>query len=218
AWGSWSRSTRASCGGSAGASGGRSRRRGDAQEPPVADGFRVQLLEKGLDAIELVADLASELVVDRDRLAQDLLPAGLVDAGAVLLAELLQAPLGQDDPPDRLEVEAHELLELADASYAGDVLLRVANRPGRHADPLGDLSDSIGLAGHLAINSSGSSSSRPEEMPAAWPASACTNRDPRSHEAQAATRHITSEATNAMCSPWMNGPEISLGKKVVPVR
>jgi len=41
---------------------------------------------------------------------------------------------------------------------------------------------------------------------------------PRSQEATAAIRHISEEAMNAMRRPWMKGPEMSWGKKWLPVR
>src|SRR5204862_1994037 len=96
-----------------------------AGSPTVELGSRVQIGEERLEAGLLGPHLRAEAVVDLDGLGDDL-PLALGRApGPELLAQFVETVLGGHDRSDLVEVEAAEVLQLADASDPGDVVIRV---------------------------------------------------------------------------------------------
>src|SRR5581483_1727025 len=192
-----------------------------------------EVLGHGAVALLLRLELVLERLQHADLGEHLLLRAG-VEAGGF-----------DEDVADLVEVEAHDRLELADPQHTLAVrlgvaaraaravagrrhesqLLVVAQRARRHAELLRDLADAIQpfAVGHAGTHSSGNgvspstsgpSSSGAPNGPVSSSAMYCA---PRIHDAHAATRHMISDAVNAMRSPSMNGSEMRSGKNFVPV-
>src|SRR6266542_3042073 len=147
---------------------------------PVALPPGVQSVEELVEADDLGLDPGAQAGVVPQRLGQDLGPALRRPARQPLGAKRRQPVLDPDHLEDLVEVEAHQLLQLADGLQAGDVvvgvaagaagratgggqqaeLLVVAQRPAGDAHASGRLADPerSGAGGHADIDSSASDS------------------------------------------------------------
>src|SRR5581483_4424272 len=207
--------------------------------------LRLELVLERLQHADLGEHLLLRTGVEAGGFDEDVAVALRRHASRVLRAQLGEAVVRVEDLADLVEVEAHDRLELADAPHALAVRLGVAARAAgavagrrhqsqrlvaaqrarRHAELLRDLADAIQpfAVRHAGTHSSGNgvspstsgpSSSGAPNGPVSSSAMYCA---PRIHDAHAATRHMISDAVNAMRSPSMNGSEMRSGKNFVPV-
>src|SRR3954468_22048904 len=92
----------------------------------VEGGAGVEIGEEGLEAGKLGLHVLAQLVVDLDGLGDQLLLTLERTAGTNLGPQFSEPCLGGDDLLDLVEVEADQLLELADAQDARQVGVGVA--------------------------------------------------------------------------------------------